>query len=162
MAGVTFPELSVLLAGHREVNGVTFANKLDEATYNDFIFWSLLEPDKHVTLTTQSDWIDEYAEFDCVYKTDWSPDPCVYCGERTCFGSGRFVNRLGVDDGWGCAECSGYECDKCDKQIYLDEDITDKTEEGHYHPACLPLDEHYVDAEDDRCYCTEHNKKESN
>jgi hypothetical protein len=64
-------------------------------------------------------------------------DPCVYCGNSTAFGSGRFVNRLPVDDGWGCAECSGFACDKCDKQIYLDEDVPDSEGNGFYHQACL-------------------------
>lgn len=62
-------------------------------------------------------------------------DPCVYCGESTAFGYGRFVNRLPVDDGWGCAECSGFLCDKCGELIYLDEEIT--TETGDYHESCL-------------------------
>ena len=53
-----------------------------------------------------------------------SIDPCVYCGNSTAFGSGRFVNRIPVEEGWGCADCSGYECDRCDKQIYLDAEIT--------------------------------------
>lgn len=66
-------------------------------------------------------------------------DPCVYCGESTAFGSGRFVNRIGVDDGWGCAECSGFECDACDQQIVLDCDFGDRNGEGHYHYACVPL-----------------------
>tara|TARA_Y100000385_G_C12786673_1_gene505846 strand:- start:244 stop:573 length:330 start_codon:yes stop_codon:yes gene_type:complete len=56
-------------------------------------------------------------------------DPCVYCGESTSFGTGRFVNRITVDDedgnlGWGCEECSGYECERCDKQIALDYEVT--------------------------------------
>lgn len=51
-------------------------------------------------------------------------DPCVHCGESTAFGHGKFVNRIPCDDGWGCAECSGYECDRCDTQIYLDCDVT--------------------------------------
>jgi hypothetical protein len=74
-------------------------------------------------------------------------DPCVYCGESTAAGFGKFVNRLPVDDGWGCADCSGFECEECEKQIYLDEDIYDKDETGHYHPACLPLDKHEADCE---------------
>ena len=47
-------------------------------------------------------------------------DPCIYCGKSTAFGSGRFVNRLASDVGWGCAECSGYPCDRCGIQMYLD------------------------------------------
>jgi hypothetical protein len=159
MSGITFVELSILLAGHREVNGVQFLNKLDETTYNDFMSWSQLEPHKHYSLSSQQDWIDEYAEFDCVYNVDWLPERCADCGEPTCFGSGRFVNRIGVNEGWGCAGCSGYECDACDKPIYLDADITDKAEQGHYHPYCLPLGEHYVDPEETQCYCEEHEKE---
>jgi hypothetical protein len=83
-------------------------------------------------------------------------DKCVHCGEDTSFGSGRFVNRLGIGttsdcvdwlpadiqaerldvDGWGCAECSGFECDKCGEQIYLDEDVSD-ADGYHYHEKCL-------------------------
>lgn len=90
-------------------------------------------------------------------------DRCVWCGEDTSAGSGRWVNRLGVGttgdlvswlapelrtrevevDGWSCAECAGYECDSCGKQIYLDEDVTDKEDLGHYHFECLPIDQHY-------------------
>ena len=80
-------------------------------------------------------------------------DPCVHCKKSTAFGFGKFVNRLGWDDGWACAECAGYECDICDKQIYLDADITDTSENGHYHPECLPVERHYIDPEDNRCWC---------
>jgi hypothetical protein len=67
-------------------------------------------------------------------------DPCVYCSNSTAFGSGNFVNRIGHDDGWACAMCAGYECDRCDKQIYLDEDYG-INEEGHYHWECLTQEE---------------------
>ena len=67
-------------------------------------------------------------------------DPCFHCNESTAFGSGKFVNRIGYDDGWACAECSGYECDKCDKVIYLDTDVSDEHEWGHYHTWCLTPD----------------------
>ena len=57
-----------------------------------------------------------------------SDDPCVFCGEPTAFGSGRFVNRVpadnGEDVGFACAECLMYDCDRCDKPIGFDEDIT--------------------------------------
>lgn len=77
-------------------------------------------------------------------------DPCVYCGESTAFGFGRFVNRIPVDDGWGCAECSGFACVECEKQIYLDAEASN--EDGDYfHRACLPLDKHATD-----CYCDSH------
>jgi hypothetical protein len=69
-------------------------------------------------------------------------DPCVYCGKSTAFGSGKFVNRLSVNDGWGCAECSGFECDGCGKQIYLDCDVPYLDQygnlSGHYHSDCVP------------------------
>lgn len=51
-------------------------------------------------------------------------DPCAHCGKSTAFGHGKFINRIGHDDGWACAECSGYDCDRCDKQIYLDCEVT--------------------------------------
>jgi len=55
-------------------------------------------------------------------------DPCRDCGEPTAFGSGRFVNRIpyydGEDEGYVCAECMAIDCDRCDKPIPLDEDIT--------------------------------------
>ena len=71
-------------------------------------------------------------------------DKCVYCGEDTSFGSGRFVNRIPADanwescnqegkvvykdgeyrDGYACAECMAIECDRCDQLIALDEDFT--------------------------------------
>ncbi len=85
-------------------------------------------------------------------------DPCVYCGLSTAFGFGRFVNRLPIDDGYGCAECSGFVCDICGEQIYLDMEITDKEESGDYHASCLPLDEHYIDPEDEQCWCDLHDK----
>lgn len=69
---------------------------------------------------------------------------CVHCGEDTSFGSGRFVNRIPADsntealdkdgnvifkegeyrDGYACAECMMFECDRCDEMIPLDEDVT--------------------------------------
>lgn len=58
-------------------------------------------------------------------------DRCVYCGESTAPGSGRFVNRLGADadvmtnsgrrvmvDGWACAECWAVECDRCGERSH--------------------------------------------
>ena len=92
-------------------------------------------------------------------RPDNTIDPCEICGKSTAFGSGKFVNRLGWDDGWACAECAGYECDACEKQIYLDADITDKEEIGHYHPECLPLDQHYIDPDDQKCWCPLHEKE---
>ena len=32
-------------------------------------------------------------------------DPCQSCGISTSPGSGRFVNRITADGGWGCALC---------------------------------------------------------
>lgn len=77
-------------------------------------------------------------------------DDCVYCGESTAFGAtrpdgtliGKFVNRLPIDDNWGCAECSGFECDECGEQIYLDTEVRVDTvidgewRFGNYHADC--------------------------
>ena len=77
---------------------------------------------------------------------------CVYCNKDTSFGSGRFVNRVpsdgdGTRDGYACADCVGYTCNRCDKPISLDEDITPEEvypeellwEDGtrHVHEECL-------------------------
>ena len=51
-------------------------------------------------------------------------DPCVECGLSTAFGSGNFVDRIPTDDGYKCAICAGMECDRCDKRMYIDCDIT--------------------------------------
>ena len=71
-------------------------------------------------------------------------DPCIHCGKSTAFGSGRFVNRIPADadyeskdedgnvvykdgeyrDGYSCPHCAGPDCSRCDKSIYIDEDIT--------------------------------------
>ena len=77
-----------------------------------------------------------------------SNDPCIDCGNPTlgimtmADGStvGIGINRLSYDDGWRCGECAGFECDACEKNIYLDEDITiDMGENGNnrYHYDCL-------------------------
>ena len=90
-------------------------------------------------------------------------DNCVYCGESTAFGAtradgsliGKFINRIPVDngewDGWGCAECSGFECDECEKQIYLDhetrvefEDEDGKYHYGNYHTECYDESKHGI------------------
>ena len=89
-------------------------------------------------------------------------DPCVYCGRSTAFGAGfgLFVNRIGGDfmneegetiDGWACAECAGFDCDECEKQIYLDCEIrvefTDedgKYHYGNYHEECYNSEKHGV------------------
>jgi hypothetical protein len=73
---------------------------------------------------------------------------CVFCGEDTSFGSGRFVNRLGADtydeekkeyrDGYACAECMATECDRCDKSIALDEDVTPYDVYGDDDPGQFP------------------------
>lgn len=78
-------------------------------------------------------------------------DNCTYCNESTAFGArrpdgtliGKFVNRIPCDDGWACAECAGFECDKCGEQIYLDHEIrVDYTDDmgkwhyGNYHAEC--------------------------
>ena len=55
-------------------------------------------------------------------------DKCIECLRSTSFGSGLFVNRLPADNdnyiGWLCPECNWYECDRCGKRIYEDEDCT--------------------------------------
>lgn len=61
-------------------------------------------------------------------------DYCAYCGADTAFGTGRYVNRLPVDEGYACASCAGFDCDHCDRKIPLDEDIA--TDVGHYHEDC--------------------------
>lgn len=76
-------------------------------------------------------------------------DPCVHCGESTAFGSGRFVNRIGWDDGWACAECAGSECSECGKQIPLDEEVRvhevpfdEMTGFHDYHSDCYDAKKH--------------------
>ena len=84
-------------------------------------------------------------------------ETCVYCGESTEFGAtradgtliGKFVNRIPIDDGWGCAECSGFECDECDKQIYLDTEVRvefvdedNNFHYGNYHAECYDPKKH--------------------
>jgi hypothetical protein len=32
-------------------------------------------------------------------------EPCVKCAKATCFGSGRFANRIATVDGWQCFDC---------------------------------------------------------
>jgi len=88
-------------------------------------------------------------------------DNCVYCDESTEFGAtredgsliGKFINRIPVGtedgDGWGCAECSGFECDECEKQIYLDHEVrvefvdeAGKYRYGNYHADCYNESKH--------------------
>lgn len=54
-------------------------------------------------------------------KTQYS---CVFCGDDTSFGSGKYVNRVPAEDGYACAECMTLECCRCGKPIDLDEDVT--------------------------------------
>ena len=77
-------------------------------------------------------------------------DPCVYCNESTAFGHGRFVNRIPSDNGYACAECAGYECDECGKQIYLDEEVSVETDKGcwRYHQECYDKKKHGEKRED--------------
>ena len=67
---IAFTEMSLLIAGHREINLVEFSHKLTESVFYDFMLWSALDLDRHRSLVTPNDWIDEYAEFDCAYE-DW-------------------------------------------------------------------------------------------
>jgi hypothetical protein len=78
-------------------------------------------------------------------------DPCVYCGESTAFGAGRFVNRIPADrqcyssgagvDGYACNECmtppfceecgvnppndDHFRCEQCEETHRLEEDMAD-------------------------------------
>lgn len=49
---------------------------------------------------------------------------CVHCGKDTAAGSNRFDDRLPTDDGYACGYCAGYSCDRCERQIYLNADVT--------------------------------------
>lgn len=77
-------------------------------------------------------------------------DPCDFCSRSTAFNSGEglFVNRISTDDGWACAECAGFECDECNKQIYLDCEIRVDYEKdgtfhyGNYHKECYQYPKH--------------------
>lgn len=69
---------------------------------------------------------------------------CVYCGHSTIFGLGRFVNRIPVFgthedpdmEGYSCAECMAFDCDRCREKIPLDEDILLKDGDTRVHPEC--------------------------
>jgi hypothetical protein len=76
-------------------------------------------------------------------------DPCLDCGLSTAFGSGRFVDRIPADredyetgeyrDGFLCAMCAGYECDKCGEQIYIDTETRAEDARGFvsvFHAEC--------------------------
>ena len=73
---------------------------------------------------------------------------CLWCGEDTSFGSGRFVNRIpasrqdGIDDeyrdGFQCAECQCEECSIC-KQSVIEYSITENCDAICYE--CNPDDE---------------------
>jgi hypothetical protein len=91
-------------------------------------------------------------------------DLCVYCGNDTGWGSGRFVNRIPADvdsessflpdedkasfrsvDGYACAECMEVPCVKCGEPIALDEDhdLDPENQDGmfdRYHFDCLPAE----------------------
>ena len=76
---------------------------------------------------------------------------CIYCKEDTSFGSGRFVNRIPADDGefdgYSCPDCQyKWECDRCGKEIGLDEDILLK--DIRLHEECLTPEE-YAEHEND-------------
>ena len=97
---------------------------------------------------------------------------CVECLQDTNFRDAegnqtfRFVNRIPADrdvyneegevignrEGWLCAECNFFECDRCDEKLYCDEDVTcqdlygyDKAsfDDGAYrvHEHCLTKEE---------------------
>ena len=49
---------------------------------------------------------------------------------------GHFVNRIPSDDDWYlCGYCGGFECDKCEKDIYIDCEVRIEGG-GNYHEEC--------------------------
>jgi hypothetical protein len=78
---ISFDKLSALLAEHQRLTKIVFVNTLDKIIYTHFMAWSLLDPEKHHSLISSQDWIDEYAEFDCVHEIDWFPS-LYYTEER--------------------------------------------------------------------------------
>ena len=80
---------------------------------------------------------------------------CVDCLQDTNFRDAegnqtfRFVNRIPADrdvyneegevignrEGWLCAECNFFECDRCDEKIYCDEDVTPYCVYQDHEPA---------------------------
>lgn len=77
-------------------------------------------------------------------------DDCELCGESTAPGSGKWVNRLGFNDGWACEECMATECDRCREPIGLDEDVRGANG-NRVHESCLTNHE----LESDRDYGTQ-------
>ncbi len=70
---------------------------------------------------------------------------CIECWEDTSFGSGRFINRIpadnGVREGYMCSQCAARECDVCEKEIALDEDVYIEPPTGdvmYVHAECVP------------------------
>tara|TARA_R110000803_G_scaffold46664_2_gene97883 strand:+ start:7980 stop:8297 length:318 start_codon:yes stop_codon:yes gene_type:complete len=55
-------------------------------------------------------------------------DLCTSCHEDTSFGTGLYVNRIPsgteTEEGWLCPTCQMHECDRCEKNIEVDCDIT--------------------------------------
>jgi hypothetical protein len=78
-------------------------------------------------------------------------DPCIHCGKATLMflsGIPIGINRIPSDDGWACGECAGYECERCDLQIPLDEEyrvyFSNFGDDGDYinvHKCCATEDE---------------------
>ena len=70
-----------------------------------------------------------------------SGDCCQGCGKPTNpnhpkYERGYYVNRTPADDGWLCGYCGGYECDACDKDIYVDCEVRIKEHGYNYHEEC--------------------------
>lgn len=83
-------------------------------------------------------------------------DLCVYCGDTTEFGSGKFVNRISayVDvnsvpesvkaqypdavffEGYACSVCTAYTCDGCGEEVMLDYEY--RVGDDYYHLGCVP------------------------
>lgn len=69
------------------------------------------------------------------------PQACQGCGKPTNpkhpkNERGYFVNRTPADDGWLCGHCGGFECDECDKDIYVDCEVRIKEHGYNYHEEC--------------------------
>jgi len=69
------------------------------------------------------------------------PQTCLGCKEPTNpshpdYTIGHFVNRTPADDGWLCGYCGGFECDECEKDIYVDCEVRLKDCGYNYHEVC--------------------------
>tara|TARA_R110000765_G_scaffold117679_4_gene211582 strand:+ start:1994 stop:2479 length:486 start_codon:yes stop_codon:yes gene_type:complete len=89
-------------------------------------------------------WLEEEGEDARVEHFGIDPtdgDICRGCLQPTnpnhhAYERGHFVNRIPTDDDWYlCGHCGGFECDECDKNIYIDCEV--RTEDGNnFHEEC--------------------------